>query len=251
MGRDIEWGESLMDLSQLASWFTSTDDILEQIARHLYLSFLPVLAALAVALPAGLYIGHARRFEVLAVALANLGRAIPSFAILSLALILSIRLGLGLGFWPTFAALFFLSLPPILVNAHIGVRGVDPDVVESARGMGLKGRQVLTRVELPLAAPLILSGARTASVQSVATATLGALVAAGGLGEYIVFGFRANRDDFLLGGAILVASLALATEVALGAVEKLARPRGVPRPATSRVEPFEETAQVSRRDDAA
>ena len=235
-----------MDLSQLTTWFTSTDDIGEQVARHLYLSFLPVLAALAIALPVGLYIGHARRFESVAVALANLGRAIPSFAILSLALILSIRLGLGLGFWPTFTALFFLSLPPILVNSHIGVRGVDPDVVESARGMGLKGRQVLTRVELPLAAPLILSGARTAAVQSVATATLGALVAAGGLGEYIVFGFRANRDDFLLGGAILVAALALATEVALGGLEKVVTPRGAARPSRSKVTPFEEAAELGR-----
>lgn len=213
-------------LAELAEWFAETDDIVEQITRHLYVSFAAVLAAAAIALPVGLYIGHRRRFEFLAVTLANLGRAVPSFAIVSLALIVSLRLGLGLGFWPTFAALFFLSLPPILINANIGVKGVDPDTVESARGMGFTERAILTRIELPLAAPLIVIGLRTAAVQSVATATLGALVGFEGLGLYIVLGFRTNTNGPLLGGAILVASLAIATEVVFWFLERVVRPRG-------------------------
>ena len=211
-----------MDVGDVARWFTEADDIPQQVGRHLYLSFVPLAAAIGIALPAGLYIGHARRFEFAAVTLANLGRAIPSFAILSLFLPISIALGLGLGFWPTFSALFLLSLPPILVNTYVGVKGIEADVVESARGMGMTEGEVVRRVELPLAAPLIVAGIRTAAVQAVATATLGAFVAAGGLGDYIRLGFRASRPEDLVGGALLVALLALLTEFALGAIERRA-----------------------------
>jgi osmoprotectant transport system permease protein len=238
-----------MNPGDLLEWFADTPDIADKVLEHIRLSFVPVLAALAIALPAGLYIGHARRFEFATVTVANLGRSLPSFAILALALPLSIRFGLGLGFWPTFAALFFLSLPPILVNTYIGVKGVDEDVLEAARGMGLGGGQVLLSIEVPLAAPLIVAGVRTAAVQSVATATLAALVAGGGLGEYIRLGFRANRDDFLVGGAILVALLALATELGMAAVQKAAQPKtGSPR-VPSVVEPLEQVAQTGRPGD--
>lgn len=213
-------------IGELTTWFRETPDIAEQILRHLQLAYIPVVAAAAVGLPLGLYIGHARRFEFVTVTIANLGRAIPSFAILSLSLIFYIELlgPAGLGFWPTFTALFFLSLPPIVVNTYAGVKNVDPDLVEASTGQGLSGLQVLRRVEVPLAAPLIVAGVRTAAVQSVATATLAALVAGGGLGDYIVLGFRAGDDGSLLGGAILVALLAIGTEL-LGAVaERLLRP---------------------------
>lgn len=203
-----------MTFAELIDWFNDTGDIPVRLAEHVRLSFAPVLAALALALPVGLYIGHRRRFELLAVTTANIGRAIPSFAILALALPLSIRLGLGLGFWPTFAALFLLSLPPILTNVYIGVREVDPEIAEAARGMGLSEWQLVKQVELPLALSFIIAGVRTAAVQSVATATLAALVAGGGLGTYIVLGLRANRDAPLVGGALLVALLAVGTELA-------------------------------------
>ena len=208
-------------------WFASTDDIPRQLVRHLYLSYAPVLAALCIALPVGLYIGHTRRFEFAAVSLANLGRAIPSFALLSLSLLvfLEITPEHGLGFLPTFVALFFLSLPPILVNTHIGVKGVDPDTVEAARGLGYEEREVLRSVEVPLAAPLIVTGIKTAAVQSVATATLASFVAGGGLGDYIRLGIRAHHPEALLGGAILVGLLAIATEVAMSGAERLVRPR--------------------------
>lgn len=235
-----------MTPGDVLQWFGDTPDIPEKLLEHIRLSFIPVIAAMCFALPAGLYIGHARRFEFVTVTIANLGRSLPSFAILALALPLSIRFGLGLGFWPTFAALFFLALPPILVNTYIGVKGVDEDVVEAARGMGLSGSQVLRDIEVPLAAPLIVAGVRTAAVQSVATATLAALVAGGGLGDYIRLGFRANQDDALLGGAILVALLALATELGMAVVQRTAQPRtGSPR-VPSAVEPLEEIAQARR-----
>lgn len=234
-----------MNPTEIASELSRVADIPSAVLRHLYLSFMPVLAASAFALPIGLYIGHRRRFEFAAVQLANLGRAVPSFAILSLAFVFFVSIQRGFSIWPTFTALFFLSLPPILINAHIGVKGVDEDVIESARGMGLSELQILTRIELPLAAPLIVTGIRTAAVQSVATATLGALVAAGGIGFYIVYGFRTNNLELKIGGAVLVAVLALLTEVALGLVARAVRPKGISR-IPSRVEPVEQTAQIPR-----
>lgn len=218
-------------LAELLDWFRETGDIPTRLWEHVRLSGTSVLGASVIGLPIGLYIGHLRRFEFVAVTAANLGRAIPSFAILSLALPLSIQFGLGLGFWPTFVALFLLAIPPILTNTYVGVKEVDADTIEASRGMGMTGGQVLRRVRLPLAMPLIVAGIRTSAVQVVATATLAALVAGGGLGTYIVFGFRAGDDGALLGGALLVALLAFATELGLGLVEKAlgARSRGTRR----------------------
>ena len=239
-----------MLLQEVLRWFAETDDIGRQVWTHLVLSFAPVLGAAVIALPVGLYIGHRRRFEFAAVTLANLGRAIPSFAILSLALIVSLNVGLGLGFWPTFAALFCLSLPPILVNTHVGIRGVDPDTLEAARGCGASEWDGLGGIEIPLAAPLIVAGLRTAAVQSVATATLGAFVGAGGLGDYIRLGIRAHHNDVLLGGAILVALLAIGTEGLFALIERFARPHTGRRSRSDDIRPLTEIAQA-RRGDAA
>ena len=232
-------------IDHLGTFFEETPDVWGLVLRHLQLSFVPVAAALVIALPLGLFIGHARRFEFITVTLANLGRAIPSFAILSLALIVVIRAGVeDFGLWSTFAALFFLSLPPIVVNTYTGVKNVDPDLVEAAVGQGLSGRQILRQVEIPLAMPLIVAGIRTAAVQSVATATLGALVAAGGLGDPIVLGFRASDDPSLIGGAFRVAVLAIGTEVVFALLERALRPKGASK--RRKVDPFEHAAQVRR-----
>lgn len=225
-----------MTLAELLDWFRETEDIWQQLVQHIKLSFLPVAVAALVALPLGLYIGHRRRFEFATVSIANIGRAIPSFGILALSLPIFIRIAswfdrpeLGLGFWPVFAALFLLSLPPILTNTYIGVKGVDPDAVDAARGQGLSDRQVLRKVELPLAMPLIVAGVRTAAVQAVATASLGALVAGGGLGDYVLLGFRANDDPSLIGGALLIALLAIATEVSFSLINRWLSPKTVSR----------------------
>ena len=199
--------------------------ILTRLAEHMSMSLQAAGLAAALMLPLGLYIGHTRRFEFLAISVGNLGRALPSFGILGISFSLTIGFPGTLGFWATFIALLLLAIPPILTNTSVGIRGVDPDVVESARGMGMTEREVILRVEVPLAATLIVAGLRLATVQVVATATLGALVAWGGLGRYIVDGFAAGDDVQLLAGAFLVAVVAILTEVAFGVLERLVSPR--------------------------
>lgn len=210
-------------------WFMEADDIGRSTVEHMALSFTPVVAAMAVMVPIGVYIGHRRRFELLAVTVANVGRAIPTFGVLALLLPVSIRFGLGLGFWPTVAALFLLALPPILTNTYVGVKEADQETVEAARGMGLSELQIVRQVEIPLGIPLIVAGIRIAALQSIATASLAALVAGGGYGKYIILGLRtgvAGRDD-LIGGALLIATMALATEAAFGLlVRKASRSPG-------------------------
>lgn len=221
-------------LSQVWEWFAQPDrwtgsgidpGIFSRLAEHMSMSLQAAGLAAAVMLPLGLYIGHTRRFGFLALQVGNFGRALPSFGILGISFSLTIGFRGTLGFWATFIALFLLAIPPILTNTYVGIKGVDPDVVESARGMGMTEREVMLKVEVPLAAPLIVSGLRLATVQVVATATLGALVAWGGLGRYIVDGFAAGDDVQLLAGAILVAVVAILTEVAFGVVESLVSPR--------------------------
>ena len=217
-----------------ATW-AGTNGIPTRVKEHLMLTGVALLLAAPLAIAIGLFIGHTRKGEFLTVTVANLGRAIPSFAILALIFPISLQLGWGLGFWPTVIALFFLAIPPILTNTYVGVQGVDPDTLEAARGMGMSGRQILTRIEIPLAARLIVSGLRTSSVQVVATATLGAVIASGGLGRYIVDGFAFGTfgpsgeegRQMVVGGALLVAALAVVTELGLGVLERLMVPRGM------------------------
>ncbi|MGZ6341356.1 MAG: ABC transporter permease, partial [Candidatus Limnocylindrales bacterium] len=170
--------------------------------------------AVAVALPLGLAIGHSGRFGTLAVNLANLGRALPSLAVIALAIPVTVLADPVLGgtVYPTVVAMVVLAVPPILVNAYAGVREVDPDLVEAARGMGLREVQILTRIEIPLALPVITAGLRSAGVQIVATATLGAIFGFGGLGRYLVDGIAQRDDGQIFGGVVLVASLALLVE---------------------------------------
>jgi osmoprotectant transport system permease protein len=214
-----------------------------RLLQHVELSGTSLIIACAIALPIGLYIGHARRAEFITVSIANLGRSIPSFAILSLmfALMLVIAPRLAFGFVPTVVALVLLGIPPILTNAYVGVQSVDGDTVEAALGMGLSGRQVLMRLELPLAAPLIMAGIRTAAVQIVATATLAALIAGGGLGRFIVDGFAQGDRAMSYAGAALVAVLAIATELAFSQLERMARPRSSSVLTPSRIRPASST----------
>ena len=176
--------------------------------------------AAVVSIPPAIYLAHRRVGGVLVVAVVNIGRAVPSFAIVALSLPISIRLGLGLGFWPTFLALFFLAVPPMFSNTYTGIEGVDPSLVEAARGMGLKESQVMWTIETPVAMPIIIAGVRIAAVQVVATATLGALVAWGGLGRYIIDGFAVQDLAEVAAGGILVALLAVATELAFSTLER-------------------------------
>lgn len=218
-------------LRGVVDWFgdpthwTGNTGVPARLLEHLLISLLSLGMASLIALPAGLFIGHTKRAEFLVVSVANLGRAIPSFAILAIMLPITIRLGLGLGFWPTVIALFLLGIPPTLTNTYVGIQGVDADTVEAARGMGMSEMQVLAKLELPLAAPLIAAGLRTALVQVIATATLAALVAWGGLGRFIIDGFAVRDDAQMAAGALLVASMAIAAEVLFAFVERLLSPR--------------------------
>lgn len=207
------------------------DGIPTRIAEHLAISIPSVLAAAALALPVGLAIGHTGRGATLAVNLANIGRAVPSYAVMVIVLPISIRWNpdLGLDVIPTVVAMVLLAIPPILVNAYAGIRSVDPEVVEAARAMGMREREILARVELPLALPVIVGGVRTATVQVIATATLGAIIAYGGLGRYLIDGIARNEDGRLFAGVILVAGLALAAEGGLALVQRLVTPLGVRR----------------------
>ncbi|HEU0169397.1 MAG TPA: ABC transporter permease subunit [Chloroflexota bacterium] len=202
------------------SHWQGSDGIPTRVLEHLLLSGLSSAIAVLLALPLGIWLGHTGKGGFVAINVANVGRALPSLALLAFALPLSFALGLGLGFWPTLFALVPLGMPPILTNAYTGLREVDADVVDAARGMGMSGWEVLRQVELPIAAPLIIAGVRNAAVAIVATATLGAVVAGGGLGRYIVDGMARQEYDRLFVGAVLVALLAILTELAFNIFER-------------------------------
>jgi len=179
---------------------------------HIRISVVAMLIASLVAVPAGVLLGHVRRGALAAVSIVNIGRAIPSFAIMALLLPFSLRYGFGLGFWPTVVALVLLAIPPIFTNTYTGVRGVPDEAVEAARGMGMRGGELVRKVEVPVAVPLIITGLRVSAVQVVATATLGALVAYRNLGTPIVTGFTSPDKGPLLAGALAVSLLALLTD---------------------------------------
>jgi osmoprotectant transport system permease protein len=212
-----------------------SDGIPTRVGEHLVLSGTAVVVAAALALPLGVLLGHLGRGGFWAMNVANVGRALPSMALLAFALWLALSVDLGLGFWPTFFAMVPLGIPPMLTNSYVGIRAVDGDVVDAARGMGLSEWQILRAVELPLAAPLIIAGVRSAAVAVIATATLGAIVASGGLGRYIVDGLARQDYERLVVGALLVALLAVAVEAALGALERALSAPGAPGPAEQAV----------------
>ena len=187
---------------------------------HIRISVVAIVIAAAIGIPTGVLLGHVRRGAFVAVSVVNIGRAIPSFAILALLLPLSLRYGFGLGFWPTIVALVLLAIPPIFTNTYTGVRDVPDDAVEAARGMGMRGGELVRKVEVPVAIPLILTGLRVSAVQVVATATLGALVGYRNLGTPIVSGFTSPDKGPMLAGAIAVALLALLTDASLAWTER-------------------------------
>ena len=207
--------EVLAWLTDPAQW-SGPDGIPVRTLQHLWYSLLATAIAGAIALPIGVYIGHTGRGALFAVNLTNLGRAIPSLGIIILMFTL-----VGFGLVPVLVALIALAVPPIVTNSYIGVRSVDRDVREAAEGMGMRGRQVLWRVELPVAMPLLMAGVRTSTVQVVATATLAAYVGLGGLGRYLIDGLSQRDLAQVVGGAILVALLSLVTELVLGRVQTL------------------------------
>ncbi len=211
-----------------AHWWGSSG-ILHRSSEHLRLSALAVVVAAMVALPPAVVLAHLRRGGLFVQSVVNIGRAVPSLAILALLFPLSLRWGWGLGFWPTFAALVILAVPPMFTNAYAGIRSVDPWIVDASRGMGMRPREVLTRVEIPSGLVLILAGVRIATLQVIATATLGTYVGFNGLGSFINEGFLQRDDAKLLTGAVAVAACALVVDLLFGVIARRSMPWRAPR----------------------
>jgi len=224
-------------LADPAHW-AGQGGIPNRVLEHVAISTISLAIALLLALPAGVAIGHTGRGTTLAVNAANLGRALPTLAVIALAIPVTVLVDPVLGgtVLPTLVAMVVLAVPPILVNACTGVAEVDRDLVEAARGMGMRERQILARVEIPVALAVVLGGIRSAAVQIIATATLGAIFGFGGLGRFLVDGIAQNDDGQVFGGVVLVATMAVLTEVAIDVAQRLAQPRGV-RAGPARGEP--------------
>ncbi len=203
--------EALDYLTDADSWW-GRNGLVNLLWNHVRLSVFTVVVAVVATIPPALWFGHRRRGGDVAVTIVNLSRAVPTFAIIALVFPFSLRYGFGLGFWPTFVALFFLALPPIFVNVYLGVSEIDRDVVEAARAMGMREREVLLDVELPAAMPLIATGVRISAVQVVATTTLGALVGFRCLGSPILQGLSTRDYGKVIVAATIVAVLSLLTE---------------------------------------
>jgi len=193
-----------------------------RLLEHVEISVASLTIAALIGLPIGLWIGHTGKGASFAINLANLGRAIPSLAAIGIVVPFTQAIDPDAGFkiYPTVIAMVVLAVPPILVNAYTGIAGVDRELVEAARGMGLRERQILGGVELPLAAPVVLTGIKSAAIQVIATATLGAIYGFGGFGSYVVLGLAQNDDAMLFSGVVLVALLALGAEGGLSLLQR-------------------------------
>ncbi|MFI6335698.1 ABC transporter permease [Streptomyces sp. NPDC050535] len=205
-------------LTDAAHW-SGADGIWHRLGQHLVLTVVCLVISCLIALPVALVLGHLGRGGALAVNISNVGRAVPTFAVLVLLLLTPVG---NWGEGPTVVALVLFAVPPLLTNAYVGMREVDRSVVRAARGMGMTGRQMLWRVELPLALPLVMNGVRIAAVQLVATATIAALAGGGGLGRIITAGFNLASTPQVVAGAVLVAVFALIVEGIFEIAERMA-----------------------------
>jgi osmoprotectant transport system permease protein len=208
-------------VTQSANW-QGSGSIPHQILAHLGYSFLPLLIAAVIAIPVGVAIGHTGRGAVVVVNVANAGRAIPTLGLLGLLVVY-----LGFSFLTWLLPLVVLAIPPILVNVYEGVAGVDPGVRDAAKGAGMTSWQQVTRVEMPIALPLILVGLRTAAIFVVATATIAAYIGIGGLGRFIIDGLASNQYGPVAGGALLVVALAVLVLVFFAVLSRLVVPAGL------------------------
>lgn len=221
------WEQAIAFLQDPATW-SGPGSIPARLWEHLWVSVAATVIAVVLVFPLGLWLGHTRRGAAIAGAVVNIGRAIPSFGILVITVMILLRLGFSvLSVWPILVALIALAAPPVFTNTIAGIQGVEPATVEAARGMGLTEAEVIGKVEMPLASPVIVEGLRIAFVQVIATATLGALVAWGGLGRFIVDGFSQQNQGKVVVGAALVGLLAILAELGLALAQKASTPPGV------------------------
>jgi osmoprotectant transport system permease protein len=222
----------LNQLKLVGQWLTSSaqwhgdDGIPNRLLEHVTYSGLSLLFAAVVGLALGLVVGHTGRGGFAVASLANLARAVPT-----LGLVVLIVTVVGLNVTPVLIALIALAIPAILVNTYEGIRGVDADAKDAARGMGMSGWGVLWRVEIPIALPLILLGLRTAAIQIVATATIAAVPGLGGLGRYIVDGLARNDYELVIGGSVVIVALAVIVQLVFAALRRFIVSPGLQGPA--------------------
>jgi osmoprotectant transport system permease protein len=192
---------------------------------HIALSASALGIAIAIAVPIGVWVSGARRAATAAITAANIGRTLPSLAVLALVMPV-----LGTGFAPSLFALTLLALPPILINTCTAVRQVDPDIVDAARGMGMTAIEIVRKVELPIAVPVIFAGIRTAAVQVISGAVLAAYIGGGGLGDFITAGIAMMALPQLLVGAIPATLLSIGTDRLFGWLQRVLTPLGLRAP---------------------
>jgi len=222
-------------IGQVLAWLTDGahwqgyDGITRRLVEHVAYSLTAVVIAALIAIPLGLYVGHTGRGRFFVVNLAGAARAIPSLGLLFLAVLwLGPKLSGDAAYLaPTGVVLVVLAIPPILSGAYAGVEGVDPDARDAAKGMGMRGPQVLRQVELPCALPLIMSGIRSGTLQVIATATIAAVVGLGGLGRFLIDGLSVRDTPQTASGAVLVAVLALVVDLVLALVQRFVVSRGL------------------------
>jgi osmoprotectant transport system permease protein len=215
--------EGFVWLNDPLNW-TNPGGMFDRLGEHLVITLWAVLIGCVVGWPIGIWLGHRGRGGGAVITVANITLAVPTLALLTILPLTP----LGFGKPPVIVALAVFAVPPLLANAHTGLRSIDPETLDAAKGMGLSGRQMLWRVELPLAVPYLAAGLRTAAVQVVATTALAAFVNGGGLGETISAGFGLGINvgaGEIIGGGIVVALLAFAVELVLAGVQRLVTPR--------------------------
>ena len=194
----------------------------QALLTHVTLSAAALFTAAAIAIPLGVYLADRARGALIAVNAANIGRTLPSLAVLALAMPV-----LGTGFAPSWFALTLLAIPPILINTCIAVREVDADIVDAARGMGMDAGEIIRKIKLPLALPVLFAGVRTAAVQVVSGAVLAAYIGGGGLGDFITAGIAMMAVPQLLVGAIPATLLSLGTDFLFGRIQRRLTPIGL------------------------
>lgn len=206
-----------------ANWaWSNSDGFPQRIMEHLGYTSLALLLAFVVAFPAGLLIGHTGKGAFVAINIGNAGRALPTLGVLMLVVGV-----VGTGLVSVTVALFLLAIPPILTTTYAGIQAVDRATVDAARGMGMREREIIAQVELPIATPIIIGGVRNATLQVVATATIAAYVGMGGLGRYLFDGIALQDYSRVVSGSVVIAVLAVVLDQAINALQRLMVSPGV------------------------
>jgi len=204
--------------------YTGADALQIRIGEHLFYTFVSVLIAAAIAIPLGYFIGHTGKGREIAIGVSGAARAIPSFGLI---LLLVLLIGVTQKPLAAFVAFVLLGIPSVLAGAYSGLEAIDRRVIDSARAVGMTEWQILWKVEIPLGLPLLIGGLRSATLQIVATVTLAAYIGLGGLGGYIIAGLALRRFDQMLGAALVIVALALVLDGLFALIERFVTPRGV------------------------